>query len=148
MVANDMRVQVHNSSKDNHFTVLEFTAENGHPTMCAIINAASKLKVMDVTGFNPVSDDGQDVCGEDMKALQEEIHAMKDEHSNCANHMFPSGPTCTFNGVEVHICVTYSKNDSITSQLITNILSKMVIIASTGSIPFCYVMGTTASARN
>jgi hypothetical protein len=64
MVASDMRAQVRNSFKDNHFTVLGLTAANGHPTMCAIIIAASKLKVMDVTGFNPLSEDAQDVCGE------------------------------------------------------------------------------------
>jgi hypothetical protein len=49
-VANEMRAQVRNSFKDNHFTVLGFTASNGQPTMCAIIIAASKLKVTDVTG--------------------------------------------------------------------------------------------------
>jgi hypothetical protein len=69
--------------------------------MCAIIIAASKLKVTDVTGFNPLSEDAQDVCGEEMKALQEEINAMKDEHSNGADRMFPFGPTCTFNGITV-----------------------------------------------
>jgi hypothetical protein len=53
MVASDMRAQVQNSFKDNHFTILGFTAANGHPTMCAIIITASKLKVTDVTGFNP-----------------------------------------------------------------------------------------------
>jgi hypothetical protein len=30
MVANDMRAQVWNSFKDNHFTFLGFTAANGH----------------------------------------------------------------------------------------------------------------------
>jgi hypothetical protein len=39
--------------------------------MCAIIIAASKLKVTDVTGFNPLSEDAHDVCAEEMKALQE-----------------------------------------------------------------------------
>jgi hypothetical protein len=50
MAANDMRAQVRNSCKDNHFTILGFTAANGQPTMCAIVIAASKLKVTDVTG--------------------------------------------------------------------------------------------------
>jgi hypothetical protein len=60
-----------------------------------------------------------------MKALQEEIHTMKDEHSNRADHMLPLVPTCTFNGVEVPTFVTCSKNSSITSQLLTNMFSKM-----------------------
>jgi hypothetical protein len=64
MVVNDMRVQVQNSFKDNHLTVLGFTTANGHPDTCAIIITTSKLKVTDVTGFNPLSDDAQDVCGE------------------------------------------------------------------------------------
>jgi hypothetical protein len=50
-----------------------------------------------------------------MKVLEEEIHAMKDEHSNGTDCMFPFGPTCTFNGVQVPTFVTCSKNDSITS---------------------------------
>jgi hypothetical protein len=59
--------------------------------MCAIIVAASKLKVTDVTGYDPLSEDAQDICGEQMKALQEEINATKDEHSNGADSMFPFG---------------------------------------------------------
>jgi hypothetical protein len=125
MVASDMRAHVRNSFKDNHFTVLGFTAANGHVTMFAIIIATSKLKVTDVTGFNPLSDDAQDVCGEEMKALKEEINAMKDEHSNGADRMFPFGPTCNFNGVTVPTLVMCSKNGSITSQLFTSMLAKM-----------------------
>jgi hypothetical protein len=33
-----------------------------------------------------------------MKVLEEEIEATKDEHINGVDHMFPFGPTCTFNG--------------------------------------------------
>jgi hypothetical protein len=125
MVASDMRAQVQNYFKDNHFTVLGFTVANGIPTMCAIIITASKLKVTYVTGYNPLSEDAQDICGEEMKALQEDIHSMKDDHSNGAYRMFPFGPTCNFNGVTVPTFVTCSKNGSITSQLITSMLAKM-----------------------
>jgi hypothetical protein len=55
MVANGMRVQVRNFLKDNHFTVLGFMAATGEAVMCAIIIAASKLKVIGVTGFNPLT---------------------------------------------------------------------------------------------
>jgi hypothetical protein len=41
MVVIDIRAQVQNSFKDNHLTILGFAAANGHPTMCAIIIAAS-----------------------------------------------------------------------------------------------------------
>jgi hypothetical protein len=60
-----------------------------------------------------------------MKSLQEDIYAMKDEHSNGADRMFPLYPTCTFNGVEVPTFVMRSKNGSINSQLLTNMMSKM-----------------------
>jgi hypothetical protein len=50
---------------------------------------------------------------------------MKDEHSNGVDRMFPFGPTCTFIGVEVPTFVTCSKNGSITSQLLANMLQKM-----------------------
>jgi hypothetical protein len=50
---------------------------------------------------------------------------MKDERSNSAYHMFPFRPTCTFNGVDVPTFVMCSKNDSITSQLLTSMLTKM-----------------------
>jgi hypothetical protein len=108
--------------------------------MCAIIIAASKLKVTDVTGYNPLASDGQDICGEAMKVLEEEIHELKNEHSNVAYRMFPFGPTCTFNGVQVPTFVTCSKNGSITSQLLTNMLSKMddycLFDRSNGTDPF------------
>jgi hypothetical protein len=125
MVVNDMRAQVQNSFTDNYFTVLGFTAANGHPTMCAIIIAISKLKATYVTWHNLLSSDGQDIFGEEIKVLEEEIHPMKDEHSNGAYRMFPFGPICTFNGVEVPTFVTCSKHGSITSQLLANVLSKM-----------------------
>jgi hypothetical protein len=71
--------------------------------MCVIVIAASKLKVKDVTGYNPLSSDGQDICGEEMKMLEEDIHTMKNEHSNDADRMSPLGPTCT------HICDVQQK---------------------------------------
>jgi hypothetical protein len=78
-----------------------------------------------VTGFNPLSSDGHDICGEEMKVLEEEIYPMKYEQINGADRMFPFGPTCTFNGVEVPTFVTCNKDGSITSQLLTNMLSNM-----------------------
>jgi hypothetical protein len=79
------------SFKDNNFTVIGLTVTNGDPTMCAIITTTSRLKVTYVTGFNHLSDGAQDVCGKKMKALQEDIDAMKDDHSNGADHMFTFG---------------------------------------------------------
>jgi hypothetical protein len=43
--------------------------------MCAIIIAASKLRLMDVTWFNPLSKDAEDVSSDDMKVLYEKIVA-------------------------------------------------------------------------
>jgi hypothetical protein len=80
MVAKDMRAQVRNSFKYNHCTVLGFTSEYGRPDMCATLIAASKLKLTDVTGFNPLSKDAEDVSSDEMKVLDDEIAAMKDEH--------------------------------------------------------------------
>jgi hypothetical protein len=60
-----------------------------------------------------------------MKQLEAEIQSMKDEQSNGVDQMFPFGPTCTFIGVEVPTFVTCSKNGSITSQLLTNMLQTM-----------------------
>jgi hypothetical protein len=67
--------------------------------MCAIIIAASRLKVTDVTGFNLLSSDGQDMCGDEMKVLEEYIHGIKYGKSNGADRMFPFGPPYTFNGL-------------------------------------------------
>jgi hypothetical protein len=120
-----MQSQVRNYFKDNHFTVLCFTAADGRAVMCAIIIAASKLKVTDVTGFNPLSKDAEDVSSDDMKLLEDEIEQMKDEHSNGVDRLFPFGPTCSFNGTEVPTFFTCSKNGIITSQLLTNMLCKM-----------------------
>jgi hypothetical protein len=93
--------------------------------MCAIIIAPSKLKVTDATGYNPLSVDARDVSSDDMKQLEAEIQSMKGEHRNGVDRMFPFGRTCTFLGVEVPSFVTCSKNGSITSQLLTNMLQTM-----------------------
>jgi hypothetical protein len=115
VVATNTRGQVRKSFKDNHFTILGFTAADGHPVMCAIIIAALKLRVTDMMGFNPLSMDGEDITDNDMEKLAKEIEEMKDEHSNGIDRIFPFGPICTFNGVEVPTFVTCSKNGSITS---------------------------------
>jgi hypothetical protein len=93
--------------------------------MCSIIIAASKWRLMDVTGFNPLSKDAEDVRSDDMKVLDDKIVEMKDEHGNGVDRMFKFGPTCTFNGSQVPKIVTCSKTVSITSQLLTNMLSRM-----------------------
>jgi hypothetical protein len=54
MVEKDMSAQVRNSFKYNHFTVLGFTSAGGHPVLCTIIIAASKLILMDVRVQPPV----------------------------------------------------------------------------------------------
>jgi hypothetical protein len=140
MVARDMRAQVTNSFKDSHFTVLGFTAADRRAIMCAIIIAASKLKVTDVTGFNPLSMDAEDMSSDEMKVLEAEIEQMKDEHSKDVDRMFTFGPTCTFNGIELPTFVTCSKNDSIKSQLLPSMLRKMdqleVFDCSDGVHPF------------
>jgi hypothetical protein len=59
MVVYDMRAQVQNSFKYNHFTVLGFTTAMGEAVMCGSIIAASKLKVNYFTDVNPLSE----VCG-------------------------------------------------------------------------------------
>jgi hypothetical protein len=107
MEAMDIRAQVRNWFKDNQFTVIGFTAADGRPVMCAIIIAASKLRATDVTGFNPLLKDAEDETDEGIQVLEKEI---KDEHSNGIDRMFPFGPTCTFNGIEVVMFVTCSKN--------------------------------------
>jgi hypothetical protein len=50
---------------------------------------------------------------------------MKDDHSNSVDRMFPFGPTCTFFGVKVQTFVTCTRNGSIMSQLLTNMLQTM-----------------------
>jgi hypothetical protein len=80
---------------------------------------------MDMTGFNPLSKDAEEMSSNELKMLEDEIENMKYEHINGVDRMFPFGSTCTFNGSEVPTLVTCSKNGSITSQLRTNIISKM-----------------------
>jgi hypothetical protein len=69
--------------------------------------------------------DTEDVSIDQMKMLDDKIVAMKAEQSNDVDQMFPFGPTCTFNGNQVPTFITCSKNGSITSQLLTNMLSKL-----------------------
>jgi hypothetical protein len=89
MVTKDTRKQVRKSFKDNHFNVLDFTATYGRAVMCVIIITASKLKVTGVLGCNPLSKDTEDSSSDEMEVLEEEIHEMKDEHTNGVDRMFP-----------------------------------------------------------
>jgi hypothetical protein len=125
MVATDMRSQVQQLFKDYHFMVLGFTAGDGHPIVCAIFIAVSKLQVAYVTDFNPLLKDAEDATDKDMQGLETEIEEIKDEQSNGIGRMFPFGPTCTFNSIEVPMFVTCTKNGSITSELLANMLQRM-----------------------
>jgi hypothetical protein len=125
MVAKDMRAQVQNSFKDNHSTVLGFTSADRRAVACVIIISTTKPRDTDVTGFNPLSKDGEDAKYEDMQGLEKEIEELNDEHSNEIDRMFPFGPTCILNGSEVPSFVTCSKNGSIESQLLINMLQRM-----------------------
>jgi hypothetical protein len=105
--------------------VLGFTSADGCAVMCAIIIAASKLRVTYVGGFDPLSKDEKDLSDEDVQWLEKEIEEMKDDHSNGDDRIFPLGTTCIFNGIEVPPFITCSKNRSITSLLLTNMLQRM-----------------------
>jgi hypothetical protein len=72
-----------------------------------------------------LSKDGEDVSNEDVQGLETEIEEMKDLHRNGVDRVFTFGPTCIYNGIEVPTFVTCSKNGSITSKLLTNILQRM-----------------------
>jgi hypothetical protein len=78
-----------------------------------------------VTSVNPLSKDVEDETDEDVQELEREIEEMKGEHSNCIDRMFPFGPTCAFNGIKVLTFFICSKNGSITSQLLNNMLQRM-----------------------
>jgi hypothetical protein len=67
-----------NSFKDNHFTVLGFTAATGEAVLCAITITASKLKVTDVTGFNPLSKDCGDYDKEESQKLEDKVANLKE----------------------------------------------------------------------
>jgi hypothetical protein len=121
----DIRAPVWHSFKDNHFTVLGFTAADGRTIVCAIIIAVSKLRVTDMIGSDPLSKDAEDIRDDDIQGLETYIEEMKYEHSNGIDRLITFGTTCTFNGIKVPIFVTCSKNGSITSQLLTNMLQRM-----------------------
>jgi hypothetical protein len=73
MVAKEIMAQVRNSFKDNHFTFFGFTAMDGRAIMCTLIIAASKLKVSDVVGSNPLSKDTEEMISNEVKVLEEEV---------------------------------------------------------------------------
>jgi hypothetical protein len=73
--------------------------------MCAIVIAATKLKVTDVTGYNPLSVDAEDVSNEEMRVLEEVISNMKDEHSNGVDRMFLTDMHIQWCGSS-HVCDT------------------------------------------
>jgi hypothetical protein len=50
------RPQSCTATKDSHFTILGFTAADGHPLMCAIIFAAKSLREEWVMGFDPFTE--------------------------------------------------------------------------------------------
>jgi hypothetical protein len=88
MVMKDTWAPVQNSFKYNHFTVLGLMAADGCAIICVVIIAASRLEVMDVTGFIPLSKDAEDTSSNKMKVLEDEIEAMTYEHSNGVDHTF------------------------------------------------------------
>ena len=98
------------STKNKHYTVLDFTLLDGKPLMCVVIMDGERPKAevkigidMFATAIGSVSDDDYF------------------EKNTCKGKKIPCGPTCTVGGVEVPTLVRWSPKGSITSEILVNI---------------------------
>ena len=105
----DSRPQIKAATKDSHFTVLGFTAATGEPVMCAIIFSAKEMCTSWVLGLN---------------ASAPWVGDKNDRRANTGgiNKRHPQGPVCHFNGKTVPKFCCCSKNGSMTSRLLVEML--------------------------
>ena len=102
------------STKDKHFTVLGLTALNGEPALCVII-FSGKQPNMDV-------ESGIDIMAEVNGKYDDADFHMKNLGPG---KMFPGGPTCTFNGVEVPCMCRWTPKGSITSDILRDMIKTL-----------------------
>jgi hypothetical protein len=126
------RPQIRAATKDSHFTVLGFTAATGEPVMCAIIFGAKELAVPWVLGY----DASAEWQGNENEA---------DLNTGGLGKMFPMGPQCNYNGVDIPCFCCCSENGSITANLLVEMLKAMdslkVFDRSDGVSPFLLLDG-------
>jgi hypothetical protein len=128
----EARPQIKAATKDSHFTVLGFTAATGEPVMCAIIFSAKEMCRSWVLGLNASAPwEGDD------KNLRANTGGLDKQH--------PQGPVCHFNGKTIPTFCCCSKNGSITSELLVEMLRAIdnagVFDRSDGIHPFLLVDG-------
>jgi hypothetical protein len=108
--ADDQRALIRSLFSDSHFTVLGFTARDGKPICCVIFLSGSEIKANHIMGVHPWAE------------VQGNVIVDWEENAGKLDKFYPFGHKCLHNGHEVGTYVTISKNGSITSEILTNVM--------------------------
>ena len=102
------------SIRSKHYTIMGITAFNGMVVMCVIIFAGLRPNALYETGFDPDAD-----------MIGNELDDDFLEKNTGKGKIFPCGPTCHFNGKDIPCFCAWSKNGSVTSQILADILAEL-----------------------
>jgi hypothetical protein len=86
--------------------------------MCAVIVSAKQLTAFEASGINYLSKDY-------LQPGSLEQNTTQNEYRYGCGRLFPMGPTCKLNSIEVPCFVCCSKNGSITSHMLPEMLKRM-----------------------
>ena len=105
------------STKSKHWTLLGLTAFDGSPVMCIVIFAGCKRVPLYETGMDQFAD-------VDGIASEEDFF----DRNSGPGKLYPSGPVCTFKGVEAPCMCRWTPKGSIDGSILLDIFKTLDIL--------------------
>jgi hypothetical protein len=105
------------TKREKHFTCLGLTLLNGDPLMCVVIIEGKHRNLLVETGI-------------DMEASEQVMEENESQFDYFINNMggnkkYPSGPSCTYQGIEVPCMVEFTEGGGINSHILTKIFQTL-----------------------
>ena len=104
--------------KAKKYTTIGLTGLDGKAAMCIVIFAGVERNVLMETGVDTsLFGDGSNL---DLDEIQDNLEFFRSNFGD--GKIFPGGPTCNYNGVQVPCMIRYSTGGGITPEILTDIL--------------------------
>jgi hypothetical protein len=112
VVGKDKEARQLSTKKDKRFTCLGLTTLDGNPLMCVVIIEGKQRNLLVESGI-------------DLEAIEinNENESQHDHYLNNLGHgkKYPTGPSCTYHGIEVPCMVEFAEGGGINPTILTNI---------------------------
>ena len=112
----DQEPYLSSATKNCHFTVLGLTTLDGEGLMCVVIIQGKKRDIMCETGIDWEKLTRDDIANFDINEGEEDKFF---EANFGSNKIFPGGPSCCRNGIEIPAYITFNEHGGMDGSILT-----------------------------